>query len=87
MFSEAHDDLYQFGFESHRWFPMALRKPKLLKRDAAPDATCAAAEAPGAAAASAAPAGGPGGSTEGVSGAATAAAPPHLSCTLRACSW
>lgn len=35
VFSEAHDDLYQFGFESHRWFPMALRKPKQAKVGAA----------------------------------------------------
>ena len=28
MYSEAHDDLYQFSFESRRWFPCALRKPR-----------------------------------------------------------
>lgn len=50
VFSEAHDDLYQFSLESHRWFPMALRKPKAVKADA-PEAASAAAEASSAAAA------------------------------------
>lgn len=49
MFSEAHDELYQFSFESHRWFPVALRKPKLLKADADTAASAGAEASPPAA--------------------------------------
>ncbi len=48
--------MYQFSFESHRWFPMALRKPKLAKiaapagtvpTETAGDTPAAAAAGPG----------------------------------------
>ena len=28
VYSEAHDDLYQFSFDSRRWFPCSLRRPR-----------------------------------------------------------
>jgi hypothetical protein len=36
LFSQAHDELYQFSFERQRWGPLALRPPKVdRKREAA----------------------------------------------------
>lgn len=28
LYSELHDELYQFAFASRRWFPLALRAPR-----------------------------------------------------------
>ena len=36
LFSQAHDELYQFSFERRRWGPLALRPPRAdRKREAA----------------------------------------------------
>ncbi len=35
LFSQAHDDIYQFSFERQRWGPLALRPPKKTKQEAA----------------------------------------------------
>jgi hypothetical protein len=28
LYSELHDELYQFGFATRRWYPLALRAPR-----------------------------------------------------------
>ena len=36
VYSEAHNDLYQFSFDSRRWFPCSLRRPRGAAAVAAP---------------------------------------------------
>ena len=43
MFSTLHDELYQFGFDSRRWYPVAIRAAKSAAKGS---------QAPGAAASS-----------------------------------
>ena len=31
MYTEVHGDLYQFSFDTQRWFPLPLRPPKKAK--------------------------------------------------------
>lgn len=35
LFSQAHDELYQFSFERQRWGPLALRPPKVDRKQEA----------------------------------------------------
>ena len=79
VYSEAHDDLYQFSFESRRWFPCSLRRPRgAAALTPAPAAqTAADAEPTGADDQSAADSSGSGQTADGDSGVGARAVAPE----------